>query len=491
LRGLLIGSALLCLLPGGPCWAVELVKIATIPKGQIDYYSIPLGDLDHDGLMDLVFSQAPPPFWANVWEHWGSDSYQPANTLGECVPATEGDPDQDGLSDVLCQWGPRTFLLESLSPTTFPSQTVWEEPLGGFPGIRGYFADTDQDGQEEMWIVPNDSSIIEVWENRGDNTYLEVAILTYPTMNPETLAFGDFDGDGRTDVVVGTPEGYVFVWETTGDDSWELVWSYEFPLNWTASIVAAAKDLDGDGKPEFLVGTLLLVTLEHLVTVFETTADNTYGPVWQAGGSGSFSRTRVALGDVDGDRMQEFAVASPGTIELYEAFGNSDFRLIGEVPRAPLAGHAIALADMNGNGVDELIFNGATDADGTPTQIHIYELADIQPPVLIPAFYPSKYRPQQGEALTVNAELSNRTDAIQTVDVWLELYQDGGQGGPQGSLLKQKLVASQREIPPKTSIKRKPSLPLPVPPGVYTVQLKVGTFPDQVTDTRWFSVKVR
>ena len=93
--------------------------------------------------------------------------------------------------------------------------------------------------------------------------------------------------------------------------------------------------------------------------------------------------------------------------------------------------------------------------------------------------------------LTIDAELFNRTDAVRTVDVWLELYQGGGQGGPQGTFLQQKLVASQQPFPTKRSIKRKHSLPLPAQPGVYTVQLKVGTFPDQVTDTRWFSVVVQ
>jgi hypothetical protein len=154
-------------------------------------------------------------------------------------------------------------------------------------------------------------------------------------------------------------------------------------------------------------------------------------------------------------------------------------------------GQAIQLADLNGNGYDELIFNGEEDGDGDPLGIHIYELADIQPPVLIPAFYPSKYRLQPGEALIINAELLSRTDAGQTVDVWLELYQGDGQGGPQGSLLHQKLLASDREFPSQKSIKWTQNLPLPAPPGVYTVQLKVGTFPDQVTDTRWFSVTVR
>jgi hypothetical protein len=401
-----------------------------------------------------------------------------------------GDLDEDGRTEVLCQWGGRAFLLESTGAQNFPSQTVWQEPIGGFPGLRGYFVDTDQDGQQEMWIVPNDPDVIEVWENRGDNTYVLVAILSSPSVNPETLAFGDFDGDGWTDIVVGGPNSELFAWETTSDDSWELVWSYDLPLNWSTGIVAAAKDLDGDGKPEFLAGTFVTVTFEYYVTIFEMTGDNIYGPIWQVGGSGDSALTRVVVGNVDGDGQEEFAIAIPGSIELYEAIADDDFRLIGKVPRTPLAGLAIALADMNGNGVDELIFNGANDADGRPTQIHIHELADIQPLVLIPAFFPTKYRLQPGEALTVQAELLNRTDIGQTVDVWLELYQGDGQGGPQGSLLQQKLVASQQPFPTKKSIKRKQSLPLPAQPGIYTVQLKVGTFPDQVTDTRWFSIGV-
>ncbi len=106
------------------------------------------------------------------------------------------------------------------TPPSSRERRCGQEPLGGFPGIRGYFADADQDGQQEMWIVPNAPNQIEVWENRGDDTYVQVAVLAEPTLQPGTLAFGDFDGDGATEIVAGGALNNLFVWENTGDDSY-------------------------------------------------------------------------------------------------------------------------------------------------------------------------------------------------------------------------------------------------------------------------------
>jgi hypothetical protein len=473
----------------GPAWAVDLTKIATIPKGQIHFdEGVPVGDADSDGRPEVYFEQSLPPFSLNVWENWGSSSYQPVFKRDGCHPIAGGDVDGDGISDLLCAWGPQAFLLESRHPAVFPRETVWAEPLGGFPGIRGYFADADRDGQQEMWIVPNDPDVIEVWENRGDDTYVQVALLAEPALQPGTLAFRDFDGDGATEIVVGGSLNNLFVWENNGDDSYDQVWTFEFPDQQTLHL-AAARDLDGDGRPEFLVSGTVIDTFDHRVVVFEASGDNAYEPIWQVQGGGHLIRTYLAIGDVDGDRVEEFAVGSPDKIEVFKAKGDNDFGLIETVPYPD--DHAIALADLNGNGYDELIFNGDEDGGGTAVAIHIYELADIQPPVLVPAFYPTKYWLRLGEVLNVNAELFNRTDIFQIVDVWLEIYQGDGQGGPQGRLLEQNLVAGQQGLAPKKSITWKQSIPLPAKPATYTVQLKVGTFPDQVTDTRWFSVEVR
>jgi len=465
LAGVLFSSDFVC--------AVELTKLATVPKGHNNFYQLPVGDLDHDGLQDLVFEQSNIPFSTNIWEHWGSNSQQPVNILSEgCGPVVGGDPDQDGLSDLLCVWSDGVFLLESVTPTAFPSRIVWQEPPGGFPGIRGYFEDTDQDGQQEMWIVPNDPDWIEVWENRGNDTYVRVGVLTDPLMNPETLAFGDFDGDGATEIVVGSPYRIPFVWETGGNDVWNPIWTYEFPLNWSSSIVAAAKDLDGDGRPEFLVGTDIAVAGGMVVTIFEAAGDNSYDLVWQLQEPESFVLTHIVVGDVDGEPQEEFAVEVPGAIEIYEAAGDNQFVLAGEVPYLPsvglFSGSALALADLNGNGVDELIVTTTLDQVYDPTEIHIYELADVQPSVLIPAWYPESYQPPPGSKLSVHLEVFNRTDLVQPQDLWLEVYQSTGQGGPKGPLLVQKLLRSQAPLPARRSASRKLNLRAPPVAAEYT-----------------------
>jgi hypothetical protein len=66
--------------------------------------------------------------------------------------------------------------------------------------------------------------------------------------------------------------------------------------------------------------------------------------------------------------------------------GDNEFGLIGQVPYPD--SQAIALADLNGNGYDGVDLQCGVDGDGTPIAIHIYELADIQPPSSSPPSTP-------------------------------------------------------------------------------------------------------
>jgi hypothetical protein len=139
--------------------------------------------------------------------------------------------------------------------------------------------------------------------------------------------------------------------------------------------------------------------------------------------------------------------------------------LIGQVPYSQ--DFAIALADLNGNGVDELIFTGPKENDQfQPTETYVYELADIQPSVLTEAFYPLAYGPRAGTTVDAHYELLNRTTVTHVVDVWSEVYEGSGEGGPTGSLIKTKRVLNRIPLRPGAELARDVSVRTPAQTGL-------------------------
>ena len=112
--------------------------------------------------------------------------------------------------------------------------------------------------------------------------------------------------------------------------------------------------------------------------------------------------------------------------------------------------------------------------------------------MLIQAFYPKAYEITAGKKVKGEIELRNLIREAQTIDVWLEVYKGKGEGGPKGGPISNKFLLKGWVFSPQ--IPRMPiefKLNLPSEPKNYTVQLKVGTYPDTVIDTRWFTVEVK
>ncbi len=141
-------------------------------------------------------------------------------------------------------------------------------------------------------------------------------------------SIGDFDLDGKTDIVFSTGRGNVFVIENEGDNKYTNVWQGSVESN-NAYIHTWTNDIDKNGKPEFWVladayyngiGTTRL-------TIFETNGDNSYQAVGKVDLVGVFSfyaGTMQAV-DIDNDGIDEVAVCIDENFLILKFIGNENY----------------------------------------------------------------------------------------------------------------------------------------------------------------------
>jgi len=185
---------------------------------------------------------------------------------------------------------------------------------------------------------------------------------------------GDVNGDGVGDLYVG---GEMRI--RSGVDGSDLLPKYaQFPFGHS---IDAIGDLDGDGIRELLIGDRWFKnsTGQYLGAAYIVSPGNPYGP-WLRTHVGTFVNQLLgydvaALGDLDGDGVRDYAVASrvdsAGFAAMFDVYsGQSGVRLaqiVSPDSSTPLAPRVVDAGDVNGDGVRDLALAGAwTDAQGTP-----------------------------------------------------------------------------------------------------------------------------
>ncbi len=228
--------------------------------------------------------------------------------------------------------GARVVLLDPLNGQYSVSPEIGTN-WGGSGGLS--VVDHDQDGIDEVFI--GSANLYNGFFASYDPASNAVEWMSpdVGSMSPRVVAHADITGDGRADLIGGTSDGYVYVYDI-----------HQQTLSWKSTqlqggiIDIVPRDLDSDGRPE-----LIILTYDRVIVY----GRNSWTAPFLERGSRYTNQNNVDLlvADLDGNSTPEFYV-------LQSAYnGNSTIRAFGaaleELATYTLPNEAAAMAVEDSN----------------------------------------------------------------------------------------------------------------------------------------------
>jgi len=231
-------------------------------------------------------------------------------------------------------------------------------------------ADLNGDGIPDLAIADNNECAVMVLIGNGDGTFAAPS-KTNVTCYPEHVAVGDFNGDGKADLVVTSEPlesstGQFLLGITTillgkGDGTFTpMATQYTMGVEPTSIAVA---DFNGDGIADLAIGPFLPTGVTYPLMILLGNGDGTFtaaAPIELPALPYS-----IAVGDFNGDGKTDMAVASGGVTVL---LGNGDGTFtVGSTPTIQVSPTCVQAGDFNGDGKLDLAAMGYPTSASFPS----------------------------------------------------------------------------------------------------------------------------
>jgi hypothetical protein len=222
--------------------------------------------------------------------------------------------------------------------------------------------DINGDGKPDL-ILANGSNLAVMMGN-GDGSFLAPIVDgSIPNGTTNSLAVLDLNGDGKLDVVMSAYTatescGVPAVFLGNGDGTFQppaILDSVGY-----CPLTEAVADLNGDGKPDLVVGYYCVNNQDcsqGSVGVLLGNGDGTFQPTVDY--SANPDGFAMAITDLDGDGKLDVVLASTGGYGKSIFLGNGDGTLQPAlIDYQPLGADSVVAADLNGDGKPDLVMTG-------------------------------------------------------------------------------------------------------------------------------------
>jgi hypothetical protein len=242
------------------------------------------------------------------------------------------------------------------------------------------WCDFDNDGDLDLHVTKGakrgtglGTKSDELEENQGNYVFLQIAKTAHVTDTwgrGRSVAWGDFDGDGHADILLGNLDTDLVLYRSNGDGTFTDV----APTCGLAGLhydEAAFADYNNDGYPDIFCTDVEGQTA-NTDRLFKNNGDGTFTDVTAEAGIEPLSQGRsLAWGDYDNDGYLDLFISRGTDVPLKQTFyrNNGDGTFADVTDAAGLGAmsnnRAAAWGDFDNDGyLDLYVVNSGTDPDG-------------------------------------------------------------------------------------------------------------------------------
>ena len=229
-------------------------------------------------------------------------------------------------------------FVDASNPATNPfPQSV---AIGDFNG------DGKQDLAVPVYSIFTLFSDLTILLGNGNGTFKAGPVVGVTGQNVNNVVAADFNGDGKLDLAISLPDANeIQVLLGNGDGSFSAL----SPVSADAIFKIATGDFNRDGKPDLV----LLNPGASSVTILLGNGDGTFTEKTSIALSGAQA---VAVGDLNRDGISDLAVTnfSSDTVTILLGKGDGTFTQVAAQPATGIQPLSVAIGDFNGDKIPDL-----------------------------------------------------------------------------------------------------------------------------------------